>query len=891
MDSDTGLFRGGRANDFRVAGSTANLRDAVNRLREYLVRMVAAARDEKLLQSERERGLPAAVLEQIEGICAKIPNRPASRPQPGCLRIALVCREYPPETAFGGMATFSYHLTHGLIDAGHAVSLISLGGPSAVFDFDGRVDVFRIQPRLKGQRHSLEELNRLGRLSWGQNLFFYSLAVYKQLLALEAAHGPFDVIDLPDHGAEGIIPILFSPRATTVRLYSPFSLLHHMRAGFYGLEPVDVLYALERAALLHASLVTSPSRELADRTKTFFGLSREIHSLPNPLDTDLFYPVPKDSAHVRVSFVGRLELRKGVTTLLEAIPRVLAKRPNIEFHIVGPDLCGFRSLLSSAAKDRVRFTERVPLTDLRQIYQQADITVVPSHYDNSPYTCMESMACETPVIGTAAGGMPEYILHGETGLLIPAQDPGALVSAILKLAGDPVLRNHMGQAARRRMVECFDYRCIARSMADYYRVAIAADHPAGSSGADVFNHPPSPNRLSCRRAVRGLEVIVLAKKTLTKQLEETLLSASEQGPALRTITIIWQGANPPATFRGCRVFPLRENLLETAQNVFSTVLTDAFVCLRAGDIIEPSATDKILWQFNGYRNVGLVTFAARRNQETEDDNPVFRAEAARGFVYVMHGGPVAWREIVQFLYDRIRRDGWREAVLEDPLIGQRTANASAPCVRRACRNDPPLEPIAEHWNPLEWDSPDPIQQRDGWTWYRGFISACIGALSGAGFRVVRRALRGILFSSRFTAPVAAWLIREKGLVGTRDARSIAAPRRRVLVLAGSVGGALRRWEGILNESSGEASSSIVCLVLCGTETLAQNKDIRDAVQFDVYDLPAMLPQAQHGSAVRYLLGAYPHAPVFFADDCPASAADLASSRSVDRSFVHDEMKK
>jgi glycosyltransferase involved in cell wall biosynthesis len=854
----------------------------VKLLRAYFTRLVAAASAETLLRLERERGVPSLVLDQIEGLYTDIPNGPASRPEPGCMRIALVCREYPPETAFGGMATFSYHLAHGLIDAGHAVSVISLGGPSIGSDFNGRVDVFRIQPKAAGQQHSVEKLNRLGRLSWSENVFFYSLGAYKQLLALEAAHGPFDVIDLPDHAAEGVIPVLFWPGARTVRLYSPFSLLHHMRAGFYALEPVDSLYVLEKAALRHASLVTSPSRELADRTETFFGLRKEIHPLPNPLDTDLFRPAPKGSARVRVCFVGRLELRKGITTLLEAIPRVLSKQPNVEFHIVGSDLCGFRSLLPSGVKDRVQFTERVPLTELAQVYQQADITVVPSQYDNSPYTCMESMACGTPVIGAAAGGMPEYMVDGETGILIPAQDPGALANAILKLAGEPVLRARMGQAARRRMVECFDYRRIARAMADYYRLAIAANRPAESSSADSFNHSSSRDRIRCRQTVRTIEMIVLAKKGQTKQLEQTLASASEQGPALRTVAIIWQGADPPVAFRGYRVFPIRDNPLETAQNVFGTVLADAFLCLRAGDILKPSATDKIVWQFNGYRDVGLIASKVRRSDGAQRAYPVFRAEAARGFVYDMQGKTPDWGDIVRYLYDRVRHDGWREAVLEESLVNP-PKNADELAVTGALRNEPPLEAATDEWELIEWQASNPIQQRNGGRWYQILASSCIRARSGPGFRLIRRVLRSVLLACRFTAPIAGWLIREKGLLGTGDLRPIAVAKRRLFVLAGSVEGAVRCWERLMGESRGEISSSRFCAVILGTQPTAQNGAALSAAQADLYDLPAMLPESKRLSAVRYLLRAYPEASVFCADDCPAGAVDLASIRSVVRS--------
>jgi hypothetical protein len=267
--------------------------------------------------------------------------------------------------------------------------------------------------------------------------------------------------------------------------------------------------------------------------------------------------------------------------------------------------------------------------------------------------------------------------------------------------------------------------------------------------------------------------------------------------------------------------------------------------------------------------------AVRRNHEAQQAYPVFRAEAVRGFAYEMQEKAPGWGDILQYLYARTRN----EALLEEPLISVGN-NADAPAVTRTLRNEPPLEAAAEEWEVVEWQASNPIQQRDAPAWYQGLVSSCIRALSGSGFRLIRRALRGVLLSCRVTVPIAGWLIREKGLLGTGDLRPITVTKQRVFVLAGSIEGALRQWERLVGESRREISSSRFCAVILGTQPTGQNGAALSAIEADLYDLPAMLPQAHHLSAVRYLLGAYPHAPVFLADDCPAGVVDLASSRSV-----------
>src|SRR5262249_17382759 len=158
-------------------------------------------------------------------------------------------------------------------------------------------------------------------------------------------------------------------------LYSPLSLLSSMRATFPVEADVEDVYALERAALRHAHVVTSPSRELAGRTRTFFGLEREVAFVPNPLDTDLFRPAERPPHGLRVCFAGRLEARKGITTLFEAIPAVLAGHPGVEFHIIGEDVHSFRSLYGPRlGPDRIRFQGPVPLAELPAVYQGASLS-------------------------------------------------------------------------------------------------------------------------------------------------------------------------------------------------------------------------------------------------------------------------------------------------------------------------------------------------------------------------------------------------------------------------------------------------------------------------------------------------------------------------------------
>jgi glycosyltransferase involved in cell wall biosynthesis len=126
--------------------------------------------------------------------------------------------------------------------------------------------------------------------------------------------------------------------------------------------------------------------------------------------------------------------------------------------------------------------EMVPRPDVIQLYSHAAVFCCPSIYEPFGIINLEAMACGTPVVATAVGGIPEVVVPGETGLLVPLPgpvsqtfEPGdpaglsrSLAEAINRLMRDPALRARMGQAGRRRVEEHFSWSAIARKTADLY---------------------------------------------------------------------------------------------------------------------------------------------------------------------------------------------------------------------------------------------------------------------------------------------------------------------------------------------------------------------------------------------------------------------------------------
>lgn len=399
------------------------------------------------------------------------------------MRICLISREYPPETGWGGIATFTRHLALGLSEIGHSVHVVSLSKDEDKVQMDGDVTVHRVKQEWLGER--------LGTISmcmpYSRYVLMTSTSLWRKFFKLHFQE-QFDVVDTPELLAEGLFPALSRVLPLVIRLYTPHSKfikekLHNVTPSFDH----EFVAASERIAMLSADVLTSPSLDLAKFVADDLGYDLDdIHIVRNPIDPAQFSPegavgLP-ESNKVRVLFVGRLEERKGIHYLVRAIPKVVAKSQNVEFVIIGDDTTnakGQKSVLDELksiikndnTEEYVKFINRVPLDELANYYRSADISIVPSVYDNSPYTCQEAMSCGNPVIGTNSGGTAEYLEDGVSGIAIPPRDVDAIADSLLTLILDEARRIEMGKNARKRVLEHFDRKEIAKQTTDLYELA------------------------------------------------------------------------------------------------------------------------------------------------------------------------------------------------------------------------------------------------------------------------------------------------------------------------------------------------------------------------------------------------------------------------------------
>jgi glycosyltransferase involved in cell wall biosynthesis len=168
----------------------------------------------------------------------------------------------------------------------------------------------------------------------------------------------------------------------------------------------------------------------------------------------------------RVLFVGRLEERKGIDTIIAALPAIMESGAVDSFDIVGddqlPDGDGvtYRQIIerrfgSELWFDKIHLHGHVDQDQLDQFYSNCSIFIAPSKYESFGLIYLEAMRFSKPCIGTTAGGIPEVVANNVTGILIEPGNSEELAQAVLKLCENSALRRKFGNAGRQRFLDSF----------------------------------------------------------------------------------------------------------------------------------------------------------------------------------------------------------------------------------------------------------------------------------------------------------------------------------------------------------------------------------------------------------------------------------------------------
>ena len=221
-----------------------------------------------------------------------------------------------------------------------------------------------------------------------------------------------------------------------------------------------------RRNLRQADAIASTSHAMAQQVRRLVPGRGDVAVTPFGIDTGRFAPQPLTCQHIGVVIgtVKTLAPKYGIDVLLRAFA-LLPDGPGPALSLVivggGPQGAELQALAQELGiSARVRFVGPVAHADVPQWLNRFDIYVAVSRLDSESFgvAVLEASACEVPVVVSDAGGLPEVVVHGETGLVVPRNDPAALAEALRRLIEQPALRQRLGRAGRERVLQHYEWQ-------------------------------------------------------------------------------------------------------------------------------------------------------------------------------------------------------------------------------------------------------------------------------------------------------------------------------------------------------------------------------------------------------------------------------------------------
>ena len=247
-------------------------------------------------------------------------------------------------------------------------------------------------------------------------------------------------------------------------------------------------YWIEKRLLAISQAVITVSHGVAKELTSYYGYPAvKLYPIVNTIDSRFYHPAiyPRpDSTAPRLLYVGRLAYRKGLLSIVDSAPAVVARYPQAEYFVVGDGPLATR-LKKRVADYRLnshfQFVGNIAdPSQIRRHYHQADVVLVPSIYEGLPMTLLEAMSCGKAIIATTADYSHGILSDRVNALLVPPGSVGELAEATAILLGDPDLARRIGTAARRTIVDQFAQddntaeveRVYARAIANFRKARI-----------------------------------------------------------------------------------------------------------------------------------------------------------------------------------------------------------------------------------------------------------------------------------------------------------------------------------------------------------------------------------------------------------------------------------
>lgn len=396
------------------------------------------------------------------------------------LHIALLSYEYPPETGFGGIGTYTYYHARALAKLGHRVHVFAgAAAPKKETAVEDGVIVTRFKTGGRARRF----------FDWCWDNFLTStsrrletaLSMYKCFREVHR-QDPFDVVEMPECGAEGlIVNSLIKGIPKVLKFHSPFYII----GSFFNNSRLDIYLTalMEGSSARRASVLMAPSTFMAERVRKDLRLRDTVHVVFNGIDFDRIdgakqidirrkYGIPHRSRIVASS--GRIDKLKGTELFLDIVPLVVREEPEALFVFAGNDLGDgmtssiLRRFQELGVSENVLFVGKLDFEHLMNLLKTADLFAYPSRMENCPYAILEAMVCRCPIVASSVGGLPQLLDEGRAGALVSPDDASAFAREILSVLNSKERADMLAGAARRRVEKHYDDIRVARETLRLY---------------------------------------------------------------------------------------------------------------------------------------------------------------------------------------------------------------------------------------------------------------------------------------------------------------------------------------------------------------------------------------------------------------------------------------
>jgi L-malate glycosyltransferase len=371
------------------------------------------------------------------------------------LKVGIVC--YP---TLGGSGVVATELGKSLAALGNEVHFITSGHPSRLVGYDEHVYLHQVVT---------------GDYPLFQQYTPYSLSLSVKIREVADQYG-LDLVHvhyaIPHATSAFLAKEMLKPKPLPT-----MTTLHGTDITLVGLMPS--YYEITRFSIEKSDAVTAVSDFLRDATIREFRIQRPIEVIHNFVDTDLFRPQDDPCARRRLApngerilmHVSNFRKVKNIPTIVKVFSEVRRHEPcRLVLVGDGPEREATERLVADLGiGDGVLFLgDQEYIVDL---LAAADVFLLPSQHESFGLSALEAMSCGVPVVGSRIGGLPEVIVHEETGFLCDPMDDACMTAIVLGLLRDESLRTTIGRAARERAVSTFNRtQVVARYLESYDRL-------------------------------------------------------------------------------------------------------------------------------------------------------------------------------------------------------------------------------------------------------------------------------------------------------------------------------------------------------------------------------------------------------------------------------------